>query len=261
MTPMTIFLIAFPGMALTGIFVPLLAARWFAAPLDRKRTEWTLVVFALVQPAGILTQLIANSLSILLPKKIDLYIYRIDLFFGAPSFWLGKIVVHHLWLAIITSIAYGLLPIAVAGVFSAYLYLRTDCEALNVLAAFAINSVVALPFYFLFPAAGPIYAFLSFPDLPPVNLIPHLIAISAAPNCIPSVHMSTALLVLWFLRKWGWGRVVGSVYAILVAMATIGSGQHYFIDLVVAVPFAAAVVYSTRKLFLFPRRTDHAETN
>lgn len=199
--PFIIFLITYPGMALAGVLIPILALRWFVVPEDRKRTEWVLVVAALIEPAGILAQLIANALTSLRPLKFDLYIYQIDEFFGSPSFFLGQLVIHHLWLAILTSIVYGLLPMTAAGVFAAYLYLRSDREAWELAIVFLINLFAAVPIYLLIPVCGPIFAFPHFPVLPPPHLVPHLLAIAAAPNGIPSVHTSTALLDLWFLRK------------------------------------------------------------
>jgi membrane-associated phospholipid phosphatase len=58
------------------------------------------------------------------------------------------------------------------------------------------------------------------------------------PNGIPSVHASTALLVLWFLRRWWWGRISGVVFLILTIFATLGSGEHYLFDLFCALRYA-----------------------
>jgi len=67
--------------------------------------------------------------------------------------------------------------------------------------------------------------------------------ISAAPNGVPSVHTSTALLVLYFLRHWRFGMVAGSVFLGLTVLATLGSGQHYFFDLLCALPYSALILW------------------
>jgi len=72
-------------------------------------------------------------------------------------------------------------------------------------------------------------------------VVPHLIALSAAPNGMPSIHTSTALLLLWFGRHWLLSRWLGCLYLVLIIAATLAGGQHYFMDLLAAVPYAAAV--------------------
>jgi hypothetical protein len=59
-------------------------------------------------------------------------------------------------------------------------------------------------------------------------------------NCLPSLHFGWALLLLWNCR----GRAMetfGSIYLFLTALATVGLGEHYFVDLIASVPFCAAV--------------------
>jgi hypothetical protein len=43
--------------------------------------------------------------------------------------------------------------------------------------------------------------------------------------------------------EWTWGRVFGIAFLALTALATMGSGQHYFFDLLCAVPYASAIAY------------------
>jgi hypothetical protein len=91
--------------------------------------------------------------------------------------------------------------------------------------------------YLLLPAAGPEYAFSNFPD-------PNDIAVSIGwvhpRNCFPSMHLTWAILVAWNLRnpRWRWLFVS---YAALMALATVACGEHYFVDILAALPFAAAV--------------------
>jgi hypothetical protein len=250
---MTAFLITYPGFALVALLVPSLAVRWFVAPADRFRTEWMLAASLLIEPAGICAQLTANALSGLCPGKLDLYIYEIDRHMGAPSFVIGQAAAAHAWLRILLSVSYGLLPMAVLGVAAAYLYLRSLRETIQAGWAFVANLFLALPLYIIFPVCGPGFAFRCFPARPAADLVPHLVAIAAAPNGIPSVHTSTALLCAWLLRRWAWGRVAGLSYLALIVLSTLGGGQHYLVDLLCAVPYTAAILWLTT-----PRRKEVA---
>jgi hypothetical protein len=240
MNPFFAFLTIYPGFGVTALIVPLLALRWFLAPAARKQTEWLFVAALLIEPAGIFSQF--------------------DAVFGSPSFHLGQIAAAHLWLRTLVSVSYGLLPMAMLGAFAATLLLRPEREAVRVAQTFLLNLFAALPIYLLFPVCGPAFAFPSFPALPPAGLVPHLLAISAAPNGIPSVHMSSALLVLWFLRRWNWGRALGGVYAALIVLATLASGQHYLFDLLCAVPYTVAVVWAVDRFAARSAASQHTET-
>src|SRR5208282_2328201 len=63
-----------------------------------------------------------------------------------------------------------------------------------------------------------------------------------ARNCIPSLHMTAALLIWWNTRRAGrWARVAAGAYLAVVFVTTLGYGEHYLIDLGVAVPFSLAM--------------------
>lgn len=232
----------------TGFTIPALvslicAARWFAVPTDRKRTEWLLVATLLTEPAVVFSLVIAQALSYLRPLKYDLYIFRLDGVFGEPSFRIGQIVLPHQWLGVALQVTYSCLPIAMLGTFAVYLWLKPEAETLKVVRIFALNLFMAPVFYLLIPVCGPEFAFPQFPQLPPLHLIPHRVAIMAPPNGIPSVHTSTALLVLWLLRPWRWARRLGVIFLILTVLSTLSGGQHYFFDLLCAVPFTRGIVW------------------
>jgi hypothetical protein len=61
------------------------------------------------------------------------------------------------------------------------------------------------------------------------------------------MHISWAILI--FLFTWGfplWARCLAALFVILTACATLGFGQHYFMDLVVAAPLVLLI----RALFM-----------
>src|SRR5208337_5691574 len=98
------------------------------------------------------------------------------------------------------------------------------------------------------PACGPVHVFgagfpwhpLSTADAMRMAVVP--IVLKGARNAIPSLHMTWVLLVWWNSRGLArWVRAIALVFVVLTAMATLGTGEHYFIDLVVAFPFSLMV--------------------
>ena len=237
------FVVVYPSIAVGFLLVLALMVRWFAVRSDQKRTEYLLVFTMFAVVLSSIAQAIANNLTRLRPMKYDLYVYRIDSFFGQPSFVLGRMVAENTALKILVSISYGILPMVIVAVFATYLYLRSGTETVATLRVFLVNLIAAVPLYLIYPVCGPQMAFAEFPEQPTFPPAPHLLGIASAPNGVPSVHMSSALLILWLLRRWTWGRLAGGVFAALTVLATLGSGQHYFFDLLCAIPYAAAVYW------------------
>jgi ABC-type proline/glycine betaine transport system permease subunit len=242
------FITVLPSVAIIALLVPLFALRWFAVPADRKRTEWLLVMPVLFKLFGVFSLCISISLTHLRPLKFDLYVFQIDSFFGEPSFRLGHLVASHHWLYILVNISYQCLELAVFGTFATYLCLCSEAETIRLVKTFLLNLIAAVPLYLLFPVCGPEFAFPSFPALPLTPVVPHMLAIAAAPDGVPSVHTSTALLILWFLWRWPWGRIAGFAYLVLIVLATLGSGQHYLFDLLCAIPYTAAILWAMHEL-------------
>lgn len=141
--------------------------------------------------------------------------------------------------ALAIRLVYAMLPVAVAIV---YLLLDSDHRK-RFGFAMLLAGVVAPFFYAICPAAGPMYVFGdAFPFHPPtVKAIPF-----AAPgltmNAVPSGHLAWALLLWWHSRPCLLGvRIVAGLFFVGTAVATLATGEHYLVDLVVAIPFAVAV--------------------
>ena len=247
------FLVAYPSVVIGAFLVVFFIARWNFVPADRKRSEYLVVITMFSVIAGSVAQAIANHLTYLRPLKYDLYIFQTDKLFGEPSFVLGQLVTKHLSLRYLVGFSYGLLPMMMLGVFAAYLYFRSESEAWRVVWIFAVNFTAIIPLYLLCPVCGPRFAFPAFP-LVPAHVIVRSIPISAAPNGVPSGHTSGALLILWMLRRWVWGRVIGTVFLALTIFATLGSGQHYLFDLLCAVPYASGVYWIAQRITLEVRQ-------
>lgn len=248
------FLLFYPSVAALAVLVFVLAARWSLVPSDRKRTGYVLVTAIYTVIFSAIAEWIANSMSRIRPLKLDEYIYRIDGLFGEPSFLLGRVVTRHLWVEVVLELAYGLLSTVAAAVLVAQLWVpESESEFRVALRAFLLSLLIAPLFYLVLPVCGPQFAFPQFPRSPG-HITPHPVLLTAAPNGVPSVHFSTALLILWFARRWWLGRILGVIYLVLIFFATLASGQHYLFDLLVAIPYAATMIAVTR-----PRRTETDE--
>jgi hypothetical protein len=182
------------------------------------------------------------------PRVLDAYLYFFDSSLGfQPSFLLGGFLAKCKPLADFAQTVYLGLPVAIALVCAGYLKRPSSWRPLAILAS---AGVLGYLLYWIFPAAGPIYiAGTNFPNSPRLFLGlgaagPHPVTLnSRVPrNAIPSLHMAWALL-LWFnCRPFsGTARSLALLYVVLTVMATLGTGEHYLIDLIVALPFAVAV--------------------
>jgi hypothetical protein len=189
------------------------------------------------------------------PSVLDLYLYsfeastRVQLPFLVGQMFqrshaLGYVCIEvYLGLLILISLTYiGCL-------------LRNVRTALSALTAFLLTAPVGILFYNFFPALGPRFIFGSgFPWHPLVaeqarRLVLQPIAMAGARNAMPSLHATCVFLVFWYAR--GLSRVeraVAAICVLLTLLATVGTGEHYAIDLVVAVPFTAMIIALTNLL-------------
>ena len=199
----------------------------------------SILLFLLLFVDDLALGLVTNAASV----RYDEYVYCFDRTLGSPSFLLGRLFASHAWFRNVSLYAYVLIPSACLGVVTAYFFLQPFKDAIRCVRTIVTSGLLAYPFYLVFPVAGPRYAFPTFPWTEPGSLIPRVIHLRAYPNGVPSVHMSLALLVFWFSRRWKVGRAFGIVFVVLIAASTMGSGEHYLFDLIAAVPYTALVVY------------------
>jgi hypothetical protein len=183
------------------------------------------------------------------PKGFDLYLYSFD---GSlrfqPSFLLGKAFLKWPIFGKFSTAIY----MAIASIYMfvfADLLLREVKKAKAVFLAFLVSGPIGILFYNLFPALGPLYLFGgNFPLRPlPASAIQHLrlepVSLYGFPNAMPSLHMTWALLAFWYSSgaSW-WVRVVASVFLAFTVLSTLGTGEHYLADLVVAMPFSLMIL-------------------
>lgn len=198
-----------------------------------RRTDWfedlslavaMPIVLVLLTPIGL-------GIAWLRPVTIDAELRAIDLALGMNGFALTRFVYSHVVLVRILAPVYNYLPLAIA---FAWVVERPKM----LLRAAVIGAICAVPFYLLFPAVGPKYAFAGFPS-ESAHALP-VIGGMFIRNCMPSMHCTWTFLLFLNLydRRWRW---VFAIYAGLMCLATVASGEHYFIDVIAAVPFTFAM--------------------
>ena len=182
------------------------------------------------------------------PKTFDLFLYSFDCSLRVQfSFLMGQLFWTWPWVRFVCLVIYLALPLPLALVYAAQLR-RQKGKALAVMLAFLVTGPVGVLFYNMLPACGPAHIFgAAFPFHPPsiadvmhMSVVPVLL--KGARNAIPSLHMAWVLLVWWNSRGLArWIRAIALLFVVLTVMATLGTGEHYFIDLVVAFPFSLMV--------------------
>ncbi len=179
------------------------------------------------------------------PKVLDLYLYSFDASLGLQlPFLVGQRLAMWPSLARAGLLFYIALAIPIALIYAGR-FLRLREKALPSFVAFLATGPAGVLFYNLFPALGPVHLFLR--DFPWHPLATHSVsrlyvepvAVSGAPNAIPSLHMAWVLLAWWYSRGLSWvERGITFAFFLFTVIATLGTGEHYFVDLIVAFPFA-----------------------
>lgn len=236
-----------PSLNLLSIGIVLVAAAGLLAwrPADHKLVGiflTALLLFVMLPVDNLALTIVTHTVSV----RYDQYVFCFDRFFGSPSFAIGQLFLRWTWLQSLSMYPYVLVPsvcLALAVIRFALLSIE---EAVCCVRTILLSGLLAYPIYAVFPVAGPRYAFPSFPFGAPAHLAPQVVHLLAVPNGVPSVHMTLAILILWFSRPWALGRVFGVLFLLLTMAATLGSGEHYLLDLLVAVPYSALTIYLGR---------------
>jgi hypothetical protein len=182
------------------------------------------------------------------PRTLDIYLLMFDASLHIqPAFLAGQLYAIHPWLHTASLIAYIGLAIPITVVYAGRLA-RDREKAFPAMLAFLITGPVGILFYNLFPIAGPHALFghkFPFTPLPYARLV-HVIlepvTIAGARNGMPSLHLAWTLLAWWYSRKLApLERAIAFLFLGLTAFATMGTGEHWLADLVVAFPFALMI--------------------
>jgi len=233
------------GIGLAGVAALVLRLR---DPGYEPAATRTLLAACLLAPLSLLATKLSLELTVALhPTTLDLYLYKFDRTLGFQAsqiFGLVAQVIPGLHTVLLT--CYSWLPIAVPIFFAIQIARRTTAPA-NIILVQVLSAIVALTLFQFFPATGPKYAFggLYPHSLPPAqDLAATWIGVYPAPrNAMPSMHFGWAF-TLWLNSLYLGNRWLRAAMALLLGanvLATLGLGEHYLIDLVVAVPCVMAV--------------------
>lgn len=182
-----------------------------------------------------------------LTEVYDAYYYAFDGLLPVPmARILAEVFAGTPWLSSTMLVAYHGL-IAVMGLY--IVLQRTPDGRLSgyLLSRWLIAASLGYAFYYLMPGIGPraALAFMWPTRMPDPNTIPLAVItnFSDAPrNLMPSLHMTWALLIAMAAARIGLAARIGAwVFLAATVASTLGLGEHYLIDLIVAVPFTVAV--------------------
>jgi PAP2 superfamily len=211
---------------------------------ERKLFIWAFIPGILFVASGWLTPPILVWGERIRPKVLDLYLYFFDGSLRVQlSFLVGMAFKKWAWLRAISVSYYLGLPILLATVYAAHLT-KARQRAFQALLGFLCCGPIGELFYNFFPALGPIRLFhQDFPFHPistaqTMHLFLEPVAIAGPRNAIPSLHMAWVLLAWWYSEATS--RIVRGIvlsFVVFTVLATLGTGEHYFVDLVVAFPF------------------------
>ncbi len=211
---------------------------------DAARDSGKLRPFLIAIFGPLLMSMVSLSLTIgtaMHPQVYDPVLYRFDeLLGGQASFAVGRWFSSLEGLQQLCFLVYEAMPLAVVYLCWESMQKRQRPEGVIAMLAAGGTGYVL---YQICPASGPTFAFgNAFPFSPPVNVAAQAIPLGAFPrNAMPSVHIAWTLLLMWHLpTRQGLVRLGAFVFLVLTALATLGLGEHYLIDLVLAVPLAAS---------------------
>ena len=222
-------LLTFPAPLLIGI------VSIFRRTSSRRFADFhTLLVFLAYAP---LAEIVLQSF-VVHRIGVDPSLLAIDraLHFPTLAIWHWIYVHHSLYSA--AAAIYLVLPnvVALAWIFEQNTTTRT---------AWLIGGLMCFVGFALFPAVGPAhYDWAAHSALP------------APRNCLPSMHMTWALLIAIMARDRRL-KFAFWIFAALTGFATIAIGEHYLIDLVVSVPFTFAIRSSAEWIesrSIYPKR-------
>jgi len=174
----------------------------------------------------------------------DWNFYRFDVSLGLPGYVLGRLIAKNPTLQGMTWLVYVFLSSAIAMVHAGQL-LKGRQNSPKIVPVVTSALIVGYGLYFVMPGVGPLYAFPNtFPWHPPAlaNLIGPAYFSNTFRNAMPSLHLTLAILLAWHSRELNkTSAFLANAFVLLTIFATLALGEHYLVDLVVAVPFALTI--------------------
>jgi len=198
------------------------------------------LLFLALAIIGPITEFVMRFEAAHFPWKYDYFLYRIDETLGLSAFSLARRLSpgpHAFLFSVYESLT-------VASIVCYGVNLKRNGGAPNrLLIAYAVLILVGPCMYMVVPGCGPRHAFGADFPLGHPQVEPILVKFNGWPNAMPSLHMASALLFVFFAGTHP--ALLG--LAVLYLIGTIGGTlalEHYVIDLIVAVPLACFVTHA-----------------
>lgn len=197
---------------------------------------------------GVSTSTALAIIKVIYPFTYDQIIYKIDLAFGHYNINITNIYesLNPIFITVVAEI-YSLLSFVLFMVVALFIR-ESKHDKYHIVRVLVVPFGLAFICYSIIPLTGPIYAFdiYYFPsNMPNSNeLLANTIFVTpAARNAMPSMHLTGALLI--FLLTAALNKKIyfyaSILFLFLTAYATLALGEHYVLDLVVALPFSAFI--------------------
>lgn len=185
---------------------------------------------------------------VIFPGTYDYQMHHIDAAFGNPAekltAWVGSLplAVRQFLTMLYDLIGWIYIPLI------ALVIRENKGEALNIWRTYIYALGLAMFCYAFIPMSGPLYAFG--PDLFPNKMgeslhIPSVVTTiqPALRNGMPSMHFTSAASIAFICAalKNKWYFVASLLFLVGTVVATMGFGEHYLIDLVVALTYSATI--------------------
>jgi hypothetical protein len=243
--------------ALTAIGIAVYAFVMLRIATSRgaERARWIdiLCVGALLHIVSLGIPYFRDHTAVTAPAILDLKLASIDESFGfQPASAMAQLFAALPGLKTLAMGAYALPQPAIVIVAACY-WKRPSTSGVSVIQTFMIASTIGFICYSLTPAIGPINYFPNgLPMHADAAYLSHLPLFDFDPhhprNAMPSMHITWAILVFLYSRGFSiQGRMLAGLFAFLTFCATLGLGEHYLIDLLVAL----TVVLFVRSLCAF----------
>ncbi len=250
--------LAYPGGLLGLAAVVVTMIRWFWSPGGPSDLKRSVIMLSAIPALCTLSTLAVGAAIKWSPYTYDYTLYAFDRSLGAPAFVMGRFMGAHPGLYLACCMVYNALPLWSALAWM-LLTVYPQRRIWNGQTCFLALGACGFLLYQLCPAAGPAYRFSGlFPWTEPnVATLPVGAAIldPCARNAMPSLHIAWALLIVFCSLEWKWPLRVATVGIAMATLAAIlGSGEHYLVDAVVAVPLLLSMLAAVMPMLARPVR-------
>lgn len=235
-------------LSILGLYVFLLNTFKLKFNKNNESVKLYFYLILLFITMGVSTSTALEVIKFIYPFTHDQIIYKIDLAFGHYNINIINIYksLNPIFIIFIEQV-YSLLSFLLFVVVALFIR-ESKHNKYHIIRVLVVPFGLAFICYSIIPLTGPIYAFGShyFPANMPNsnNIIADTIFVTpAARNAMPSMHLTGALLI--FLLTAALNKKIyfyaSILFLFLTAYATLALGEHYVLDLVVALPFSAFI--------------------